>query len=151
MRRQATVWAAPRGRMHRAFRGLYANRMIQFGNKVSFAENKSRRTWKPNVQRKTYYSETLGQLLKFRITTRAIKNVRKAGGIDEYLIKTTDSEIKYPKALEYKHAIIALRQQRLTSSSESPYPADQSTVLTASPLPATCTSQGLRDLVKPLA
>ena len=36
--------------MHRANRGLYAGKEIQFGNNVSHSERKTRRTWKPNVQ-----------------------------------------------------------------------------------------------------
>jgi ribosomal protein L28 len=102
-------WSAPRGRMHRAFKGLYANRMIGFGNKISFAENKSRRTWKPNVQVKSMYSETLCRQLKFRMTTHAMRCIRKAGGIDEYLLRADDSEIKYPVALEIKRQILAAR------------------------------------------
>jgi ribosomal protein L28 len=118
--RITTEWAAPRGRMHRAFKGLYANRMIQFGNKVSFAENKSRRVWRPNVQVKSMYSETLGRALRFRMTTHAMRCVRKAGGIDEYLVKAKDAEIKYPKAIEYKREIKAIRRERIASRSATP-------------------------------
>lgn len=103
-------WAAPRGRMHRAFRGLYANRMIQFGNKVSHAENKSRRTWKPNVQRSTVHSEALGRKFQFRMTTKAMRNIKKAGGLDEYLLKTKDSEIKFPFAIRLKEQIKDIRR-----------------------------------------
>lgn len=86
--------------------------MIQFGNKISFAENKTRRTWKPNVQKKSVYSETLGRMLRFRITTHAMRCIRKAGGIDEYLLKAKESEIKYPRALKIKEEIIAVREAR---------------------------------------
>lgn len=105
MRRPPKTYPAPRGRMHRAFKGLYGNRVIQFGNKVSFAENKSRRTWKPNVQVKSMYSEGLQRVLRFRITTYAMRCVKKAGGIDEYLMKTKDSELKYDKAIEMKREL----------------------------------------------
>jgi ribosomal protein L28 len=124
-------WAAPRGRMHRAFKGLYANRMIQFGNKVSFAENKSRRTWKPNVQVKSMYSETLGLKLRFRVTTHAMRCIRKAGGIDGYLLKAKDSEIKYPVALEYKRQILAARKARAENLGDS----NPSSVVSCAPGP----------------
>ena len=84
--------------------------MIQFGNKVSYAENKTRRAWKPNVQVKSMYSETLQKVLRFRMTTRAIKNVRKAGGIDNYLAKTKDAELKYHRAIELKKQILEIRK-----------------------------------------
>lgn len=96
-------------RFNRAYRGLYGNRMIQFGNKVSFAENKTRRTWKPNVQKTSLCSEALQKKLQFRITTHALRCVRKAGGLDEYLLKTKDTEIKYPRAVEYKRQIKLIR------------------------------------------
>lgn len=115
-----TKWAAPRGRMHRAFKGLYGNRMIQFGNKISFAENKSRRTWKPNVQVKSMWSDTLGRMLRFRMTTYAMRCVRKAGSIDNYLLKTRDSEIKFPRALELKQEIKAIRAAVAQGEGELP-------------------------------
>lgn len=102
-------------RFNRAYRGLYANRMIQFGNKISFAENKTRRTWKPNVQKKSMYSETLGRMLRFRMTTHAMRCIRKAGGIEEYLLKAKESEIKYPLALRFKQEIIAVRAARIAA------------------------------------
>ncbi len=100
-------------RFNRAYRGLYGNRMIQFGNQISFAENKTRRTWKPNVQKISFFSDTLQKKLQFRITTHALRCVKKAGGIDEYLLKTKDSEIKYYKALEFKTQIKVLRAAML--------------------------------------
>lgn len=106
--------------MHRAFKGLYGNRMIQFGNKVSFAENKSRRTWKPNIQVKSMWSDALGRMLRFRITTYAMRCVRKAGSIDNYLVKTRDSEIKYPPALKLKEEIIAIRKAVARGEMEFP-------------------------------
>lgn len=96
-------------RFNRAYKGLYGNRMIQFGNKISFAENKSRRTWKPNVQKTTVFSETLKRKLTFRMTTYAMRCMRKAGGIDEYLVKTRDDEIKYDKAIALKQEIIKIK------------------------------------------
>lgn len=97
-------------RFKRAYRGLYGNRMIQFGNKISFAENKTRRTWKPNVQKKSMYSETLGRMLRFRMTTYVMRCIRKAGGLDEYLINTKNSELKFPFAIKMKEQIIELRR-----------------------------------------
>lgn len=103
----------------RAYRGLYGNRTIQFGNQVSFAGNKKRRTWKPNVQTTTLYSVTLGEKFKTRATTYAMRCIRKAGGIDEYLLKTKDSEIKYPRALRFKQRIIEARRQNLKNATTS--------------------------------
>ena len=83
--------------------------MIQFGNQKSFAENKSRRAWKPNVHRVSLYSEALNGVYQFRITTHALRSVRKFGGLDNYLMNTKDSEIKYPVALRIKRCVQAIR------------------------------------------
>lgn len=89
----------------RGYRGLYGNKMTRFGNKVSFAENKTRRTWKPNVQTKTLRSETLKEKFKCRVTTHVLRCIRKAGGFDQYLLKAKDTEIKYPRAVKFKYRI----------------------------------------------
>ena len=99
-------------RMKRAYRGLYGNRMIQFGNKVSFAENKTRRTWKPNVHRLSFYSEATDRVYRFRITTHALRDIRKFGGLDEYLLRTHDTEIKYPAALRLKQCVKIIRASK---------------------------------------
>lgn len=99
---------------NRAYRGLYGNRMIQFGNKISFAENKSRRTWKPNVQKTTLWSETLREKFPCRLTTYVMRCIRKKGGFDQYLLTTKNSEIKFPRAIDLKNRIrIARKAQRL--------------------------------------
>lgn len=75
--------------MGRAKRGLFAGRHIQFGNQVSEdGGNKSRRTWKPNVQEKRLFSYILDRHIRVHVTTHAIRYIDKAGGIDEYLLKT---------------------------------------------------------------
>ncbi|XP_068657333.1 large ribosomal subunit protein bL28m [Aristolochia californica] len=75
--------------MGRAKRGIYAGRHIQFGNKVSEdGGNKSRRTWKPNVQEKRLFSYIHDRHVRVKVTTHALRCIDKAGGIDEYLLKT---------------------------------------------------------------
>lgn len=80
--------ATPNSQSKRATRGLYAGKNIIFGNKVSHSERKTRRSWKPNVQRKRLWSETLAKWFRFNLTTHALKCVDKAGGLDSYLLKT---------------------------------------------------------------
>ncbi|KAG9455374.1 hypothetical protein H6P81_008278 [Aristolochia fimbriata] len=84
--------------MGRAKRGIFAGRHIQFGNKVSEdGGNKSRRTWKPNVQEKRLFSYIHDRHIRIKVTTHALRCIDKAGGIDEYLLKTPyhkmDSEL----------------------------------------------------------
>ena len=61
-----------------------------FGNMRSHSESKTRRTWKPNVQTKRYKSDLLGKIFQLRVTTKAIRCIDKAGGLDEYILHTRD-------------------------------------------------------------
>lgn len=78
----------------RADKGLYGGQTIQFGNQISEFDNKSRRTWHPNVTRSTLWSETLRQDIKIKVTTRVLRTITKSGGIDNYLTKGTAARIK---------------------------------------------------------
>ena len=65
--------------------------------------HRTRRVWKPNVQNKKFFSEAYQRFLSFRMTTSAIKKVKKlAGGIDEYLKTTPSSVLLYSKAITIK-------------------------------------------------
>ncbi|KAM7271140.1 hypothetical protein ACFE04_030354 [Oxalis oulophora] len=75
--------------MARAQRGLFAGRHIRFGNQVSQdGGNKSPRSWKPNVQEKRLFSYILDRHIRVKLTTHALRCIDKAGGIDEYLLRT---------------------------------------------------------------
>ncbi|KAI0044847.1 mitochondrial 50S ribosomal protein L28-like protein, partial [Auriscalpium vulgare] len=68
--------------------GLFHGKMKQYGNNVPFSKKKTRRTWLPNVQSKRLVSEALGETLKVKLTTRALKTIKKYGGLDQYLLQT---------------------------------------------------------------
>mmetsp|Transcript_21154 Transcript_21154/g.27752 ORF Transcript_21154/g.27752 Transcript_21154/m.27752 type:complete len:119 (+) Transcript_21154:90-446(+) len=72
----------------RAARGLFAGRDVGFGNKVSHSERKTRRKWKPNVQKKRLWSDILDDWVRFNVTTHALRCIDKAGGLDNYLLHT---------------------------------------------------------------
>ena len=87
--------------------GLFHGKMRQSGNNVPFSKHKTKRTWLPNVQQKRLHSDTLGENVKLKITTRALKTIKKVGycscitsrfltgsvpvqygGLDNYLLNT---------------------------------------------------------------
>jgi len=75
--------------------GLYGNQKIRFGNMVSEKnEIKTRRYWRPNVHFKRLWSESLGAMVRVRITTRVLRTVDKVGGLDEYLLGEKAGRIK---------------------------------------------------------
>lgn len=98
--------------MGRAKRGLFAGRHIQFGNRVSEdGGNKTRRTWKPNVQDKRLFSYVLDRHIRVKVTTHAIRCIDKAGGIDEYLLKTPYHKMDTEMGILWKAKIEKLYQE----------------------------------------
>ncbi|XP_051151640.1 54S ribosomal protein L24, mitochondrial [Andrographis paniculata] len=92
--------------MGRAHRGLYAGRHIQFGNRVSEdGGNKTRRCWKPNVQEKRLFSYIMDRHIRVKVTTHALRCIDKAGGIDEYLLKTPYHKMDTEMGLYWKTKI----------------------------------------------
>ena len=64
---------------------------VQTGNNVSHAHNKTKRRFLPNLQSKSLLSDALGETIRFRVTTSAIRTVERQGGLDAYLLNAPDS------------------------------------------------------------
>jgi large subunit ribosomal protein L28 len=71
------------------------------GNKVSHANNKTRRRFLPNLNEVTLMSDILGQSFKLRISAAGLRSVDHRGGLDAYLAKAKDDELS-TKALKIK-------------------------------------------------
>ncbi|KAK0538610.1 hypothetical protein OC842_001242 [Tilletia horrida] len=90
--RPTAVEAAHAGHtFKRAQRGLYDGKIIQFGNNVPKSRQKTRRTWLPNVQQQRVFSELLDRDVRIKLTTSALRSIKKAGGLDRYLASTKDT------------------------------------------------------------
>ena len=63
------------------------------GNKVSHANNKTRRRFLPNLNVVSLISDSLGQTFKLRISAAALRSVDHRGGLDAYLAKAKDDEL----------------------------------------------------------
>ena len=77
-----------RFRSNRSRRGLYNGKDIRAGNSLSFSMKANKRTFKPNVFKKRVYSETLDEMIRFHLTASTLRSIDKAGGLDEYLLKS---------------------------------------------------------------
>jgi large subunit ribosomal protein L28 len=75
------------------------------GNNVSHANNKSRRRFLPNVQQTSLLSDTLGRMVRLKITTNAIRTIEKNGGLDAYLMKTPTAKLD-PAIARIKRQIV---------------------------------------------
>jgi large subunit ribosomal protein L28 len=75
------------------------------GNRVSHANNKTRRRFLPNLQQVSLLSDVLGRSVHLRISTRGIRTIDKHGGLDQFLIKTRKSKLS-PELLPLKKAVL---------------------------------------------
>lgn len=66
----------------------FTGKGVLTGNNVSHANNKTRRRFLPNLQRASLVSDLLGETVRVRLSTRALRTVEKNGGLDEYLLST---------------------------------------------------------------
>lgn len=85
---------------------------VMTGHHVSHSNIKSNRVFKPNLQETSLLSEVLGQSVRFRVCTRAIRSVEHRGGLDAFLLKARDGEL-------------SLRARRLKRLVESRRAAEQ--------------------------
>lgn len=63
------------------------------GNNVSHANNKTRRRFLPNLQVTSLLSDILGHEVRMRLSTRGIRTVEHNGGIDAFLLGTSNMKL----------------------------------------------------------
>ncbi len=51
----------------------------QFGHKVSHAQNKTKRRFDPNIQKKTYFVPSMGRKVSLNVSARGIKVIDVRG------------------------------------------------------------------------
>jgi large subunit ribosomal protein L28 len=76
----------------------------QVGHNVSHANNKTKRTFLPNLQNVTLISDSLGRGVKLRVSMNGLRSVEHVGGLDNWLVKTADDKLSL-KARRVKREI----------------------------------------------
>lgn len=76
------------------------------GNNVSHSNRKTRRKFRPNLQKVTLISGILGQSYKMRICVSTLRSVDINGGLDSYLLSMSTNLLS-EKARKIKNAIIS--------------------------------------------
>jgi large subunit ribosomal protein L28 len=77
---------------------------VLVGHKVSHSNIKTKRRFLPNLCSVTLRSDALGQKVRLRISTNALKSVDHRGGLDAFLLKARKEDLS-PRALELKRKI----------------------------------------------
>lgn len=65
----------------------------QYGNNVSHSNRKTRRRFVPNIQVVSLLSDSLKRSVKLRLTAATIRTVDHNGGLDAYLLSTSNSKL----------------------------------------------------------
>lgn len=68
-------------------------KMPQVGHRVSHANNKTKRRFRPNLQVTSMMSDALGAPVRLRLSIHGIRVVEKNGGLDAYLLSVRDAEL----------------------------------------------------------
>jgi large subunit ribosomal protein L28 len=84
------------------------------GNRVSHANNKTRRRFNVNLQETSLMSEVLGRVVRLRITPHGIRSVESHGGLDAFLLQARARELQ-PEAARLRRTI-ARRKQTIADS-----------------------------------
>jgi large subunit ribosomal protein L28 len=74
------------------------------GNKVSHANNKTRRRFLPNLNEVTLLSDVLGRSFRLRVSAAGLRSVDHRGGLDAYLARARDEDLS-ERALKIKKDI----------------------------------------------
>ena len=77
------------------------------GNNVSHANNKTKRRFLPNLQKITFISEKLDRAIQLKVASSTIRTVEKKGGLDEFLLNTSNSKLP-AKARKIKKQILSV-------------------------------------------
>lgn len=66
---------------------------VMAGNNVSHAHNKTRRRFLPNLQTTSLLSDSLGRMVRLKLSVHAIRSIEHKGGLDAYLLGMSDSKL----------------------------------------------------------
>ncbi|MEL0019484.1 MAG: 50S ribosomal protein L28 [Rickettsiales bacterium] len=87
-----------------ARRCMITGKGVLSGNNVSHAHNKTRRRFLPNVQTTSLLSDTLGEMVRLRLTVSALRTIDFKGGLDAFLLGTPNRKLP-AEALKIKRRI----------------------------------------------
>lgn len=63
------------------------------GNKVSHANNRTKRRFLPSVKTTRLFSEALGRMISVKLTVRGLRSIEHKGGLDVWLMGTAPSRL----------------------------------------------------------
>jgi large subunit ribosomal protein L28 len=77
---------------------------VLVGNKVSHSNHKTKKRFEPNIKSISLLSDALGRFVRLNIATNTIRSIDKNGGLDNFLLKTSNTKLG-DEALKVKKKI----------------------------------------------
>ena len=87
-----------------------SGKKVMTGNNVSKANNRTKRRFLPNLQKSSMHSSILGKTLQFRVATSTIRTVEKNGGLDEFLLNSSNAHLT-EKAQKLKLQLVQVKNK----------------------------------------
>lgn len=86
-------------------------------NNVSHANNRTKRLQLPNLQEKSFYSDTLGRSIKMRVSTKAMRTIDKYGSLDAFMsgVKNRNTEVFSRNAKSVRKVILSRMEEQAAS------------------------------------
>ncbi len=81
------------------------------GQLRSHAENKTKRTFRPNLVDVTLISDALQRKVRLRISAHALKSVERSGGLDAFLMRAKDDTLS-ERCLRLKRDVKKAQSER---------------------------------------
>jgi large subunit ribosomal protein L28 len=66
---------------------------VQYGNKVSHSNRKTRRRFMPNIQPISLISDALGVTVRLNLSASTVRTVEHNGGLDNFLLTTATTKL----------------------------------------------------------
>jgi large subunit ribosomal protein L28 len=76
-----------------ARRCVITGKGVLVGHNVSHSNRKTKRRFMPNLQAISFWSDTLGLPVRLRLSTAGIRTIEHNGGIDAFLLDTSDAKL----------------------------------------------------------
>ncbi len=80
------------------------------GQNRSHAENKTKRTFRPNLVDVTLISDALGRSVRLRVSANALKTVEHRGGLDAFLLKARTDDLS-ERCQKLKRDVLKAREE----------------------------------------
>ena len=86
---------------------------------TSYTTRSVKRIWLPNVQQKRLWSDALAASLPLKVTTAALRDIDRMGGLDNYILRSTPKELGSLKGENLRHQIKGALNKRAADAAEA--------------------------------